>query len=163
MNTFLKKRILRLYPDYRSIYGPYIRKQDGRTIIVLYDGERRTTRLLAKVKLEVKLGRLLINDETVDHKDRDVTNDFYDNLQVLSRASNAFKSALKRKYASIQLPCSWCGRIVTLTKNQMKRDCRHIAGPFCNKSCRGKYGKYVQLTGHKWNRQEYNLSYLEHY
>ncbi len=46
-----KKKILGLYPEFSNIYGPYLRR-DGRRTVVLYDGERRSSRQLAKVRLE---------------------------------------------------------------------------------------------------------------
>src|SRR5690606_36242053 len=83
--------ILALYPEYTKVYGPYTRK-DSRRILVFTGPGGRTTRQLAKVILEIKLGRRLINDETVDHIDGNVLNDSSDNLQVLSLADNIKKS-----------------------------------------------------------------------
>lgn len=95
----LNQKILELYPEYHTVHGPYVRKTDRRKIVILYAGTRRTTRLLAKVKLEIKIGRRLRGKETVDHKDEDPTNDCYSNLQVLSRAENASKSSIGNTYA----------------------------------------------------------------
>lgn len=85
--------ILKLYPEYDRVTGPYQRKADNRKIVALTGFKRTTTRLLAKVRLEVKLGRKLVPGETVDHKDDDGTNDHPDNLQPLSLSENARKSA----------------------------------------------------------------------
>ena len=43
--------------------------------------------------MEIRLGRRLNSDETVDHIDNDKTNDSPENLQVLSLKDNARKSA----------------------------------------------------------------------
>lgn len=91
----LRMQILKLYPRYHTVYGPYLRKNDNRKIIILYDGNKRSARLLAKVKLEVKLGRRLTKNETVDHKDEISTNDKFSNLQVLSRRKNIQKGYRK--------------------------------------------------------------------
>ena len=84
-------RVLELYPEFTKIYGPYVYK-DNRKRVVLYDGKRCSSRQLAKVRLEIKLGRRLIEGETVDHIDEDYTNDDPDNLQLLSQSKNATKS-----------------------------------------------------------------------
>ncbi len=89
-------RILELYPEFHTVYGPYIRK-DGRKIVILYDGRKRSARQLAKVKLEVKLGRRLYWDEEVDHIDEDPTNDKFSNLQALTKSENASKSKFNGK------------------------------------------------------------------
>lgn len=88
-----KSKILGLYPEFKDIYGPYSRK-DGRRIVILYDGDRRSARQLAKVRLEVALGRRLVGRETVDHVDEDFRNDDPSNLQLLSRSENSRKSSL---------------------------------------------------------------------
>ena len=60
----------------------------------MYAGRNRPkTVLWARYKLEKKLGRPLRKNETVDHKDEDKTNDRITNLQILTRAENARKSA----------------------------------------------------------------------
>ncbi len=87
------------------LYGPYKRKQDNRRIVILKSGELRITKLYAKVKLEIKLGRILGYNETVDHIDDDVTNDRFSNLQLLTRKLNASKSAFKAVVKSY--PCVW--------------------------------------------------------
>lgn len=85
-----KNKVLELYPEFNKLYGPYLQK-DGRKRVVLFDGERRSSRLLAKVLLEVKLGRRLTPEETVDHRDEDASNDDPDNLQSLTQSDNAAK------------------------------------------------------------------------
>lgn len=81
----------KLYPT-EVIYGPYVRKQDKRRIVVIYDGIKRTAKLYAKVKLEIKLGRRLSRQEEVDHKDDNPKNDRFSNLQLLSATKNRQKS-----------------------------------------------------------------------
>ena len=56
--------------------------------------------MLARLKLEVKLGRYLTNNEEVDHIDGDCTNDSIKNLQVLTKSKNAAKSALGNKHCA---------------------------------------------------------------
>ena len=98
MTPDLKQDILKLYPEYNRVYGPYISKADERSRVVLVGQETKTTRLLGKVVLEVKLERRLSGNETVDHKDNNKKNDHKDNLQVLTRQENAKKSSEGNKY-----------------------------------------------------------------
>lgn len=97
--------------------------------------------LYSRFLMGQELGRKLEYDETVDHIDEDFTNDDLDNLQVITRSENAKKSAkLRRPIEYISFECPQCG--ITATKKA--RDVRHNkklgkAGPFCGKSCAGKY------------------------
>lgn len=75
-----------------KVYGPYVRNRDRRKFVLIYLADERITKLYAKVKLEIKLGRRLTRSETVDHVDENPLNDRFDNLQLLSLSENASKS-----------------------------------------------------------------------
>jgi hypothetical protein len=139
MKLKLKKKILKLYPDYYSVYGPYIRS-DGRKIVILYDGWKRTARQYAKVKLEVKLGRRLLKGEEVDHIDNDFTNNKYSNLQVLSTKQNRVKERRFICGPEKLVKCKYCGKLTKRNK-------------FCSNSCRSRYYGANQygnkITGYK--------------
>lgn len=99
MQDELKEKILTLYPEFNRVTGPSI-ASDGRARVGLRNtstGEK-TVRQLAKVKLEVKIGRRLVGDETVDHEDTNKGNDESDNLQLLTRSENARKGSVGNKY-----------------------------------------------------------------
>lgn len=69
-----------------------VKNKENRTMVCLVNSkEDRTTISLARYKMSVKLGRLLADDEQVDHIDNDKTNDSIDNLQLLSPAENMEK------------------------------------------------------------------------
>ena len=74
LSNYEIEEILKLYPQYDRIYGPYLRK-DGRMTVVLSDGRTTSSRQLARVRLDASLARRLVDDETVDHLDNDFTND----------------------------------------------------------------------------------------
>lgn len=152
----LKESILKLYPEYHTVYGPYIRKEDNRKIVSLYDGKRKSGRLLAKVILEVKIGRLLESYETVDHIDGNRENDDVDNLQVLSRIDNAKKDAIRVK--EIYSKCIWCGTEFFISVSQRNSNKLH-AGPFCSRSCCGKYARSIQLGMGKMERINFDKIY----
>ena len=130
-----------------KIYGPYTRK-DGRKHVILYDPEtqKRTTVSYPKYLMEQHLGRKLGPDETVDHKDDDFTNDSLDNLQILTRVENIKKAARLRPAEILDFKCSICNINFTLDAptyrhNQVNNN---RAGPFCSRSCAGKYSTSIQ-------------------
>ena len=99
--------ILVLYPEYTVVLGPYLRK-DGRKHIVLnnsyapkFTKGKTKTISYPKVLMEIKLGRRLLENETVDHIDEDISNDRYSNLQILTRQQNAAKSNILRPRSPI--------------------------------------------------------------
>ena len=155
MKAKLKNKILYLYGRKTKIYGPYVRKIDGRKIIVLVTVKKHITKLYAKVKLEVKLKRILSYKETVDHIDENSHNDKFSNLQLLSRSENARKSS--KKALPIKSSCLECKRVFTLSKDQRKNSKK--AGPFCSKVCSGIYGKKVQSGGKRLKRKKIVVRY----
>lgn len=127
----------------KKVHGPYTRK-DGRkhVVTVFEDGSKKTTSYPKWVK-EQELGRELdIFNENIDHKDRDFTNDSPGNIQILTRSENAAKSALRRIVE--YLPCLTCGKETEITRGRIISNNRGKAGPFCSKSCSGKYSSSVQ-------------------
>lgn len=140
----IEEKYKELYPDTLRLYGPYTRKQDNRKHVVVYTNDhKRTSKQYAKVLLEIKEQRQLRRDETVDHIDGDFLNDSLDNLQLISRAENAALSAPRRK--EIKSNCVWCGNELMLKRHNLANINNHNkAGPFCGRSCAGKYGAAVQ-------------------
>jgi hypothetical protein len=128
-----------------KINGPYIHstgKLKGRAYVSIVDGGKKTTMLYSRFLMEQKLGRKLEYDETVDHIDNDFTNDSLSNLQLLSRIENSAKRHVDTNNV-IEMStyeCPMCG-------SEFEKDVRHVkhnrkqgkAGPFCSKSCAGKY------------------------
>jgi hypothetical protein len=138
-----KKRILRLYPKYDSVLGPY-KRPDGRYHIVLNNSEaargtkgKTKTISYPKAVMEAHLQRRLEYHETVDHKDDDHTNNRFSNFQVLTRIENARKEMrrehrsakykkrkcveCRRKFnVNVRLPTEHCSRKCTGKSNQRK-------------------------------------------
>ena len=86
-----------------KIYGPYLRPDGRQHIIAVYpDGSRKTTSY-PKYLMEVHLGRYLLPTETVDHIDRDFTNNSISNLQVLSKETHSRLDA--KRLASEVVKC----------------------------------------------------------
>ena len=130
-----------------TVWGPYM-CADGRQRIDIkpVSASRSTTHQFAKIVLELKLGRRLTSDETVDYIDGDKTNDCPSNLRVLSLSENAADSA-KRLLAESFI-CPTCSVKFELEgdrlKNALSNNRKGKVGPFCGRSCAGKYGAAVQ-------------------
>jgi hypothetical protein len=89
--------ILNLYPGYYSVLGPY-KREDDRQHIVLNNstaskGTKGKTKTISypKAIYETMLNRRLIDNEEIDHKDGDKTNDRLSNYQVLTKIDNIQK------------------------------------------------------------------------
>lgn len=131
------------------VYGPYKRK-DGRSHVIVYydDGDHPTTgsrRTVSypKFLVEQHLGRKLDPDaETVDHIDGDFTNNDLSNLRIIPRSQHASEDA--RRANDVEVVCVWCGKSFVVPGRRVGH--RHLkkAGPFCTKSCSGKYGAAIQ-------------------
>jgi hypothetical protein len=159
-------KLLELYPEYDKLNGPYIRK-DGRKHIVLNNsslpkGSENKLKTISypKALVEIREGRRLNKDETVDHDDQDFTNDELSNLIIRDRVDHCKLDARRRK--EIHGNCIWCGNGLILTRSQL--DGRSV-GPFCSKKCSGKYGVSVQRGGNQLERivirsEYYNLKNL---
>jgi hypothetical protein len=148
-----KKTLLGLYPEYTSVLGPYFRP-DGRQHVILNNakapkGTKDKTKTISypKALKEVELKEKLKPDETVDHHDRDFTNDKLSNLKVKSKSIHASQDALRVTVKPIN--CPECSNLFTPNVNQ--RNKQHAgkgqAGPFCSKVCVGKYGARVRNEG----------------
>lgn len=119
-------------PTSPTIYGPYLRKDGRKHIIIIYPDGRRRTKSYPKHLLEQKIGRELVDNETCDHDDGDFRNDDPTNLIVMSRSDNAIKASV----CVVEFDnCKYCGRLFKLSAGQRnsKKD-----GPFCTKHCVGK-------------------------
>lgn len=98
--------------------GYIVTNKENRKTLILYNSPKdRSSTQYARYLMAIKLGRFLMNGETVDHIDGDKTNDSIDNLQLLSRAENIRKSCKK---PDIILKCPVCGKMFTRTRSQLR-------------------------------------------
>lgn len=90
----MKSDIEKLYQ--KSIKKYYINECHGRKIVlIVFSDKTKINVMCSKLLLQIKLGRLLIDDETSDHIDGNCLNDSVDNLQVLSRSENSRKGPIE--------------------------------------------------------------------
>lgn len=135
-------------------YGPYLRKKDNRKYISIVRDGKRTSMSYPKWLMEQHLGRKLLDDETVDHINRDKTDDRIENLQILDRINHS-KLDSKRVY-DVKITCSWCGKTVLKKARELAHSKKQKkAGPFCSRSCAGKYGASVQNGGSRIDRYSF--------
>lgn len=156
--------LLGLYPGYTSVLGPYLRP-DGRQHVVLNNsnaskGTKGKTRTISypKALKEIELNRRLKNHETVDHHNRNFTDDRSVNLNILPRNDHASLDAVR--VAVFPVTCVECGNEFLPSATQMNIVSVNKAGPFCSKSCSGKYGARVQNGGKRILRTDIEKIYF---
>ena len=153
-----KEALLKLYPGYHTVSGPYLGK-DGRKQITLTGNNKQKTISYPKALVEVHLNTRLGEDDTVDHKDRNKQNDDINNLAVIKRKEHCKLDAIYVKVDDMN--CSICGKKFKPSANQHDTRSLSKAGPFCSRSCSGLYGAQVQNGAPKLNRQKIHKEYYQ--
>ena len=146
-----------LYGNDVKVYGPYVRNLDGRAYVVIKCSGKKSSKMLAKVLLEIKEGRRLTKEETADHIDGNFLNDTFSNLQILSRSKNAAKSVRRR--VREEITCAGCGAGFIPSGPQVQAEHKKYAGPFCGRVCTGRYGASVRYSGQAMQRNPVFLRY----
>ena len=135
-----------MYENYK-VLGPYKRKTDNRWFVVLKDKNgAKTTKTYANYLYELKLGRKLIGDESIHHIDGDQDNNNIENLELVLRSEHTKLHA--KRLVTKKFICPWCSKEFELNRTKLSNAItnrkRGKAGPFCSRSCAGKYGAAVQ-------------------
>lgn len=129
----------------RKVYGPYS-IQHGRQIVIVVndDGSKRTVSY-PKFLVEEHLGRPLDKDlETVDHWDSNIDNNSLDNLQILPREEHSANDT--RRVKPVKFNCALCKKEFERSPRLVRDKARkNKAGPFCSRTCAGKYSRKLQL------------------
>lgn len=139
------------------IYGPYLRKDGRKHIIAIFENNVRKTVSYPKYLMELHIGRYLDINETIDHIDKDKTNDNINNLQILNKSEHSSKDA--RKLKPVHLICLVCSGKFSISGRKLheayqNRDLKNTTGPFCSKSCAGK-SKSMGITINILPEKEY--------
>lgn len=135
-----------LIANARKVYGPYARHDGRKIVIVKNDDGSKTTISFPKFILEEHLGRRLDpNLETVDHWDSDFNNNDISNLRLVPRKEHSANDT--RRVKMVKFHCAWCDkefeRSPRLIRDKAKKK---QGGPFCSRSCSGKYSRRLQLN-----------------
>ena len=85
------EEINKLYPTFKlkKVILLNNKKSINRLFVVYEFNGKNKTKSYPRLLLEIKLSRILTDDETCDHIDFDSLNNDFQNLQVLSRSENA--------------------------------------------------------------------------
>jgi len=130
----------------RKVHGPYVRKKDGRShvVIVYNDGTKRTVSY-PKFLVEFVLGRELDPvEETVDHIDDDFTNNAWSNLRIVPKSKHVAED--QKLAVKVTVKCRLCGALARKRPNHLNHNAKMgKAGPFCSHKCTGTYSREVQL------------------
>lgn len=130
-----------------KVYGPYKRKNDNYShVIICYDDGSRRTMSYHKYLWENEYGAV---EEGYDihHIDENPDNNVLSNLEKVESTKH------KREHAStgismVEITCLECGSTVSKCKSDVEHN-RSMgkAGPFCGKSCAGKWSARKQYGG----------------
>ena len=120
-----------------------IRKDGRHCVYYKFPNGKFKSAQYARYLMENYLQKYLDTDECVDHIDRDKTNDSLENLRVVPRRQSTMEDL---KYVqAIAITCVYCGKQALKAARQLNHSAKqNKAGPFCSKSCVGKYGSSVQ-------------------
>jgi hypothetical protein len=141
---------------YHKVYGPYKSKDGRKRVRVMFADGSTPTYQYAKWLMMLHMDRELDPDtETVDHINRDFTDDRLENLRVVPRSQHVSED--QRRAKPVEIVCVLCGTKALKSGNQLRGNAKkRKAGPFCSRECAGKYGASVQNGGKELGRTEYN-------
>lgn len=134
---------MNIYDDCK-VYGPWINKTYGRRIVeIVYPNGTRECTTWARYQMERHLNRRLGRYETVDHIDRNKTNDSIDNLRVVDLSTHNSQDMFRVVYGNVACPI--CGTEFQIDRQQYYRVLyNHSAAAFCSRQCSGKYSFLVK-------------------
>ena len=124
---------------------------DGRVRIYLKDTKQVMS--YPKYLMEQALGRRLLPNEQVHHKDGNPLKNELDNLEIRLLGEHQ-REHNPQKYLDKMATCEWCGKEFLWTakqqrtfygnRNRKTKTNKLPQNPFCSKKCSGEYGAYVQ-------------------
>lgn len=153
----------------------FINNEGRLTASIIRDG-KLTIISYPKYIMEQHLGRRLKKNEEVHHKDRNPFNNDISNLQILTRKKHSELHAkeMKLNLKDEEMICPECGKsfIWTVEKqryyrrnhNRKKRKTKYFqesAGPFCSRTCSGKYGARIQNKNKEFDTIYFNVKTVE--
>jgi len=113
------------------------------------DGSKKTV-LQHRELMEEHLGRKLDSIELIHHKDGDKRNNIIANLELTNKKKHINIHRKKTEWVTIQ--CILCKRPFKVEARVARwRKRRQKAGPFCGKSCVGKWVRQNQLDVGRFN------------
>lgn len=160
-----KDRLLELYPEYTSVLGPYNRP-DGRKHVVLNNanvptGTKGKTRTISypKAIVESNIGEKLLPEETIDHRNRNVGNNDFENLMIKERRFHASEDAVRVHVSEVC--CVGCGKMFVPSIEQIKTRSESKPGPFCSRSCASSNNSKIRKGNGITGRGEIKKTYYQ--
>jgi len=134
-NDFSNFTVVPQYPFNNYTKG-YVYIEGGRRICKMYNSSEQTRLSIsyARYIYSVYLGRMLFEEETVDHRNDDRMDDRFDNYQILTPSENALKSA-RFGIPSVLIICPVCIQAF----NKSAKDYNPTIVTCCSRSCRSKF------------------------
>lgn len=132
-----------------KIYGPYLRK-DGRKHVIRIsfgpDGKEtgRRTQSYPRYLIEQSSNLNIPDDLTVDHINRDKTDDRINNYRLLPLKEHLRDDAVYRRSPSAL--CKGCGKAFELSRHQTSERAKNLPGPFCSRSCASRKSNATSLS-----------------
>lgn len=124
--------------------------KDGRVRAYIRENGKKKVVSYPRIIMERFLGRRLFPDEQVHHKNENPLDNRIENLEVLHFTEHQRLHA--QKYFDKTVKCLYCGKEFLWTALQQRyfhgnknRKGHNVVGPFCSKSCIGKYGREIQM------------------
>lgn len=113
----MKLDLQKPYSDNWRLGYLVINKEQRKTVILYNNPKDRSSVSYARYLMAVHLGRMLTDNEHVDHINNDRTDDRLENLQILSQAENNRKSSPIKEFFTLK--CDYCGIKFTRERRQM--------------------------------------------
>jgi len=128
------------------VYGPYKERRGRKIVILVYPDGTRETVSYPKYIVEQALGVKLDKDlGTIDHIDGNYDNNHLSNLKIVPRREHSEMDT--RRVKLVKYKCLMCNkefeRSPRLIRDKAKKG---KSGPYCSKSCAGKYARLLQLN-----------------
>jgi len=95
--------------------------------------------------MEASLSRHLKANEMVHHKDNNPSNNYINNLQLMTiKEHKQYHANLQKDRVTFK--CIWCGKLKTLKRS------KGSIRKFCSKSCKGKWQWYTNHISNSFKR-----------
>jgi len=109
-----------------------------------YDNGSKKTIYQHREVMEIHIGRTLLSSEIVHHRDEDKRNNCVGNLELTDHVNHATEHAKSRSIEMVSFTCPQCDSVAEKQARFVRHNKRQgKAGPFCSRSCAGKWSAIV--------------------